>query len=174
MATPNPLRDPQFEFKALLVLVLAATVLFALIVWPFFGAVCWAVFIAIVFWPLHQRFLKGSRGKPNVAALASLTVILLIVILPLAMLAASITQEASVLVAKMKNGEIQIVPIFQTFMAALPAWVHSILDRFGVGNLGLLQQKLFAALANSGEMLTSRALDFGQGTLDFLVSFFLM
>jgi predicted PurR-regulated permease PerM len=171
---PKPSSNPALEFRSLLVLVLVATFLFALIVWPFFGAVCWAVFIAIVFWPLHQRFLKGSRGKPNVAALASLTVILLIVILPLAMLAASITQEASVLVAKLKDGEIQIGPFFQRFMAALPAWLHTILDRFGVGNLGLLQQKLFAALANSGQMLTSRALDFGQGTLDFLVSFFLM
>src|SRR6478752_9226091 len=126
---PNPSSNPGLEFRSLLVLVLVATFLFALIVWPFFGAVCWAIFIAIVFWPLHQRFLKGSRGKPNVAALASLTVILLIVILPLAMLAASITQEASVLVAKLKNGEIQLMPFFQRFMAALPAWLHSILDR---------------------------------------------
>src|SRR3954469_6902893 len=116
------------EFRSLLVLVLIATFLFALIVWPFFGAVCWAVFIAIVFWPLHQRFLKGSRGKPNVAALASLTVILLIVILPLAMLAASITQEASVLVAKMKAGELQVGPFIQRLIDALPNWLHSLLD----------------------------------------------
>jgi hypothetical protein len=51
MSTPNPLKNPELEFKSLLFLVLAATVLFALILWPFFGAVCWAVFIAIVFWP---------------------------------------------------------------------------------------------------------------------------
>ncbi|RYF37068.1 MAG: AI-2E family transporter, partial [Comamonadaceae bacterium] len=79
MSTPNPLRTPDLEFKSLLVLVLAATLLFALIIWPFFGAVCWAIFISIVFWPLHQRFLRGSHGKRNMAALASLTTILVIV-----------------------------------------------------------------------------------------------
>src|SRR5688572_29347033 len=108
MSTPNPLRTPELEFKALLVLVLLASILFALILAPFFGAVCWAVFIAIVFWPLHQRFLRGSHGRPNMAAAASLTVILIIVILPLTLIIASITQEASILVEKMRSGEIQI------------------------------------------------------------------
>src|SRR6185295_9041706 len=95
MSSPNPLKNPNLEFKSLLLLVLAATLLFLLILWPFFGAICWAIFIAIVFWPMHQRFVQGSHGRRNMAALASLTVILLIVILPLAMVAASIAQEAS-------------------------------------------------------------------------------
>src|SRR6478735_7083773 len=110
---PKPSSNPGLEFRSLLVLVLVATFLFALILWPFFGAVCWAVFIAIVFWPLHKRFLRGSRGRRNTAALASLTVILLIVILPMAMLTASITQEASMFVAKLRSGEIQLAAFFQ-------------------------------------------------------------
>ena len=103
MSSPNPLKNPDLEFKSLLLLVLAATLLFVLIIWPFFGAVCWAIFISIVFWPLHQRFVRGSNGRRNMAALASLVVILLIVILPMAMVVASITQEASVLVEKLRS-----------------------------------------------------------------------
>src|SRR5207248_6828528 len=106
MTGRNPLKKPDLEFKSLLTLVVAATVLFALILWPFFGAVCWAVFIAIVFWPMHQRFLQGSHNRRNMAALASLTVILLIVILPMLMLAGSITQQASVLVDQVRSGNI--------------------------------------------------------------------
>ena len=171
---PNPLKNPELEFKSLLVLVLAATLLFALIIWPFFGAVCWAVFIAIVFSPLHQRFLRGSRGKPNIAALASLTVILLIVILPMAMLAGSITQEASVLVQKLRSGEIQIATFFQRVIEALPEWARSALQRFGMNDLSMLQQKFLATLSNSGQIVTSRVLGIGQVTLDFLVAFFVM
>jgi predicted PurR-regulated permease PerM len=174
MAQPNPLKDPQLEFKALLVLVALATLLFALILWPFFGAVCWAVFIAIVFFPMHQRFLKGSKGRRNMAAAASLTVILLIVILPLAMVATSITQEASLLVAKMRSGEIQIATFFQRAVEALPVWMRGMLDRFGVGDFGLLQQKLLAAFGQSGQAITSQAFNIGQNTLDFAVSFFVM
>src|SRR5262245_23789900 len=113
MSSPNPLKNPQLEFKSLLLLVGAATLLFLLILWPFFGAICWAIFIAIVFWPLNQRLLQGSRGRRNVAALASLVVILLIVILPLALVAASITQEAAALVEKMRSGEIQLPDYFR-------------------------------------------------------------
>jgi predicted PurR-regulated permease PerM len=174
MSAPNPLKNPQLEFKSLLLLVLAATILFLLIIWPFFGAVCWAIFIAIVFWPLHQRFVHGSHGRKNVAALASLTVILLIVILPLAMVIASITTEASVLVEKMRSGEIQIGQFFQRMLDALPQWARSMLQRFGVGDLALLQKKLLATLTSSGQVLTSRVVGIGQVTLDFIVAFFVM
>jgi predicted PurR-regulated permease PerM len=174
MSSPNPLRNPELEFKSLLVLVLVATLLFALILWPFFGAVCWAVFIAIVFWPLHKRFLRGSKGRPNTAALASLTVILLIVILPMAMLIASITEEASVFVSKLRSGEIQIAAFFQKFIEVLPDWALGILQRFGMSDLGLLQQKILAMLGNSSQVVTSRVLGIGQVTLDFIVAFFVM
>ena len=174
MSSPNPLNNPQLEFKSLLVLVLAATLLFALIIWPFFGAICWAVFIAIVFWPLHKRFLRGSRGRRNTAALASLTVILLIVILPMAMLIASITEEASMMVAKLRSGEIQLATFFQKFIEVLPEWARGILQRFGMTDLGLLQQKILATLGNSSQVVTSRVLGIGQVTLDFIVAFFVM
>jgi predicted PurR-regulated permease PerM len=174
MAQPNPLRDPELEFKALLVLVALATLLFALILWPFFGAVCWAVFIAIVFWPMHLRLLRDSRGRKGLAALVSVAAILLIVILPLAMVSASITQEASVMVAKLRSGEIQIGVYFQRFIDALPEWGRSVLQRFGMADLGLLQQKILGILGNSGQALTSRAFSIGQITLDFVVGFFVM
>lgn len=174
MSSPNPLKNPELEFKSLLFLVLVATALFALILWPFFGAVCWAVFIAIVFWPMHQRFLAGSHHRRNMAAAASLTVVLLIVILPLTMLAASITQEASVAVERMRSGELQVATYFQRAIAALPEWLRNILNRFGMGDLGLLQQKLMAVLASSGQQLTTRVVGIGQVTLDFIVAFFVM
>jgi predicted PurR-regulated permease PerM len=174
MSSPNPLRNPELEFKSLLVLVLAASLLFALILAPFFGAVCWAVFIAIVFWPLHQRFLEGSHGRHGIAALASLTVILLIVILPMALITASITQEATVLVERVRSGEIQVGAWLQRIFDALPAWARGMLDRLGLTNLGLLQQKVMATLGSSGQVLTTQVVGIGAVTLDFVVAFFVM
>lgn len=174
MPKPNPLNTPELEFKSLLVLVLAATLLFALIIWPFFGAVCWAVFIAIVFYPLHNRFLRGSHGRRNMAAAASLTVILLIVILPMAMIAASITQEASELAERMRSGEIQLGVFFQRIFDALPGWARGMLDRLGVSDLALLQDKILATLGSSSQALTTRVLGLGVVTLDFVVAFFVM
>lgn len=174
MSSPNPLKAPELEFKSLLVLVLAASLLFALILWPFFGAVCWAIFIAIVFWPMHRRLLHGARGRRNMAAAASLTVILIIVILPIALLTASITEEASALVEKMRSGQIQIGAFFQKVLDALPTWLRGMLQRFGLADLNLLQQKMLTSLSASGQIVTQRVLGIGQVTLDFIVAFFVM
>lgn len=174
MSSPNPLKDPQLEFRSLLVLVLIASVLFLIILRPYFGAVCWAVFIAIVFWPLHLRFLQGAKNRRNVAALASLTVILLIVILPMAMLAASVTQEASVLVERMRSGQIQLSVYFDRFLEALPAWGRNMLHRFGMGDLGLVQQKIIGTVSSSGQVVATRVFGIGQVTVDLVISFFLM
>ncbi|WP_296359286.1 AI-2E family transporter [Ramlibacter sp.] len=174
MTTPNPLKDPELEFKSLLVLVLGATLLFALIIWPFFGAVCWAVFIAIVFWPLNQRFLRGARGRRSTAALASLIVILVIVILPTALIAGSIADEATLVVGKLRSGEIQIGSYFQKAVEVLPGWARSALDRVGIGDFGTLQRKIIDSAGASGQLLTARAFSIGQNTLDFTVSFFVM
>jgi predicted PurR-regulated permease PerM len=174
MSSPNPLKTPELEFKSLLFLVLVASALFVLILWPFFGAVCWSVFIAIVFWPMHQRLLHGSHNRPNMAAAASVTVIVLIVILPMTMLIASITDEASMFVAKLRSGEINIGVYFERILAALPEWARGMLQRFGMGDLQLLQQKVMTTLGSSGQALTSRVVGIGQVTLDFVVAFFVM
>ncbi|MBI5279757.1 MAG: AI-2E family transporter [Burkholderiales bacterium] len=162
------------EFKSLLAVVAVATLLFALIVWPFFGAVCWAVFIAIVFWPMHLRLLRGSKGRPNMAAAASLTVILLIVILPTAVIVNSILREASIFVGRMRSGEIQIGAYLQRALQALPDWVQATLERFGLADLGAMQDRLLESLGDSGQALTSRAFSIGQNTADFAIGFFVM
>lgn len=174
MPDPDPLHPPALESRALLVVVALASLLFALILWPFFGAVCWAVFIAIVFWPLHQRFLNASRDRPNLAAVASVSSIVLIVILPLAFVAASVVREATAMAARLRAGEIQIGAIFQRFLGALPDWARRLLEHFDLADLALLQEKLLATLGESSSLLTSRALGLGQVTLDLAVGFFVM
>jgi predicted PurR-regulated permease PerM len=173
-SSPNPLKNPELEFKALLLLVLAATVLFALILAPFFGAVCWSVFLALVFWPLQQRILRNTRGRRSLSAFATLLIIILIVILPLAWVTATVTQEASTFIGHLRSGELQPAEYFQRMVEALPAWAQSLLQRFGISELAVLQRKLLATLGESGQALTARAFSIGQLTLDFVVSFFLM
>lgn len=171
--TPDP-TPPTLEFKALLWLLVIVSALFALVLYPYFGAVCWAVFLAIVFWPLHLKLVAGLRNRNGWAAFASLALIVVIVILPLGLVAASVTQEASALVERVRAGDIQIGAYLQKVIDALPAWVHGLLERFGLANLGLMQKKLVASVGQSGQALTAQAFIIGQNTLDFVVSFFVM
>src|SRR5690606_14811882 len=105
---------------------------------------------------------------------ASLLVVLLIVILPMSLLAATIVEEASLVIQKMRSGEFSLAAYFQRALEALPAWAQAILERLGFGELDAVQQKLLASAGQSGQAITPRVFSIGQNTLDFTVSFFVM
>ena len=171
---PDPLNSPVLQSKALLWLVAIATLLFAVVLWPLSGAVSWAIFIAIVFSSLQKRSVAVCRGRRGWAAFGTLVVISVSVLLPMALLAASITHEATAFYGRFKSGEIQISEYFQRGIDVLPEWVRAMLDRLGLADLGAVQRRLVDALGRSSQALTARAFTIGQNTLDFLVSFFVM
>ena len=83
------------EDRTFLWLIVAISVAFAWILWPFYGAVLWATILAIVFTPVYQRLAKSMRQRRNLAALATVTIIVAIVILPATLITAALVQEAS-------------------------------------------------------------------------------
>ena len=174
MTEPEPLNSPALQSKALIWLLMIVTVLFTVILWPYSGAVSWAVFLAIVFSSLQDRSVEVCRGRRGWAAFGTLLVIVLSVLLPTALLTAAITQEAVTFYERVRAGDIQVGQYFQSGVEALPLWLRGLLDRFGLGDLTLLQDKLVELLGRSGQTITSRVFSLGQNTLEFLVSFFVM
>jgi predicted PurR-regulated permease PerM len=174
MTEPEPLNSPALQSKALIWLLMIVTVLFIVILWPYSGAVSWAVFLAIVFSSLQDRSVDVCRGHRGWAAFGTLMVIVVSVLLPTALLTAAITQEAVAFYERVRSGEIQIGQYFQRGVEALPTWARGLLDRFGVGDLTLVQDKVVELLGRSGQTITSRVFSIGQNTLEFLVSFFVM
>ena len=79
----------SLEDNTLLLLVIAASLAFAWILWPFFGAVLWAAVLAIVFAPLRLRLLHLMPKRQNLAALATVLIVVALVILPLTLTAVS-------------------------------------------------------------------------------------
>ena len=174
MNLPDPLNSPTLQSKALLWLVMIATVLFAVVLWPLSGAVSWAVFMAIVFSSLQERSSAMFRGRRGWAAFGTLVVIVVSVLLPMALLAASVTHEASAFYQRFKTGEIQLGQYFQRAVDVLPGWVRASLDHFGLGDLATVQRTLVDAVGRSSRTLTAQAFSIGQNTLQFVVNFFVM
>jgi predicted PurR-regulated permease PerM len=174
MRHTDPLDSPLLQSKALLWLLLIVTVLFAVVLLPLSGAVSWAVFMAIVFAPLQERSARVCRGRWGWAALGTLVAIVVIVLLPMALLTASITQEASAFYQRFKTGDIQLSEYFQRGIDALPAWVRGGLDRLGLADLAEVQRRLVDALGRSSQALTSRVMIIGQNTMEFVVNLFVM
>jgi predicted PurR-regulated permease PerM len=174
MAEQDPLNSPLLQSKALLWLLLAVTVLFAVVLLPLSGAISWAVFMAIVFSPLQERSVHTCRGREGWAAFGTLLVIVVSVLLPTALLTASVTHEASAFYERFKTGDIQLSQYFQQGFDALPAWVRTALERFGLADLADVQRRLVDALGKSSQAITSRAFSIGQNTLEFVVNLFVM
>ncbi len=175
MQAPDPLRPPPPEHRSLAWLVVGLSAAFALILWPFLGALLWAVFIAIVFDPVHRQVLRQVGGtRRNLGALLTLTVVVLVVILPLILVGTSVVHEAAAVVQQVRSGEIDFGRYLQGVIDALPGWIRSILDRFGIVNLAALQRQLTTLLAGSGQFITTHLVGLGQNTLDFVVALFVM
>ena len=114
--------SPALEDKAFLVLLVAVTLAFAWIVWPFFGAVLWGVILAFVFAPLYRRQLRSRRQRRTLAAFATLVMILVLVILPLTLITALLVQEGAGVYERIQSGEFDIGRYFQQAFNALPGW----------------------------------------------------
>ncbi|MDF2114828.1 AI-2E family transporter [Roseiarcaceae bacterium H3SJ34-1] len=158
------------EHRAFLVLIAAVTLAFAWILWPFFGAVFWAAVIAITFDPLNRRFLRHWGGHRNLAALATVLVILFIVVLPVLLIAAALVREATDLFGRIQSGEIDPIHFFQPVFEALPSWATDWLGRFGLTDLGAIRDRLSVALPGGFKVVAAQALTVSQSTLDFVVS----
>ena len=168
------MNSPELQRAAFLFLLAVVTAAFCWILMPFFGAVLWGVALAILFTPLYRGLLKRMPGKRNMAALATLAVALVIVIIPLSMITVSLVEEVSLVAQRIRSGEINFANYFQQIVAAIPHWALNLLDRFGLGNVEGLIARISANAAQGSQAIATHALSIGQNTFDFLVSFGVM
>jgi predicted PurR-regulated permease PerM len=162
------------EDKAFLYLIVAVSLAFGWILWPFYGVVLWAVVIAIMFAPVYRRLLRSMQGRRTAASLATVLIVVLIVILPLTLFGISLAQEAAGVIEKTKSGELNFTRYFQQVFNALPAWAATLLERFGLTNLGAVLERFSAGLVAGSQFLTTQAIAIGQNTFEFIVDLFLM
>ena len=169
MAKSSRLEDSSFLF--LLVLVSLA---FFWVLWPYYGAVFWGSVLAILFNALFLRLLRKMPQKRTLAALLTLSIILVLVILPVGLISALLTQEAASVYQRVQSGKLSFGRYFQQIYDALPSWVNGILDRSGLDNLGLIQERVTSSLTQGSQFIAAQALSIGQNAFDFFVSFFIM
>ena len=167
-------RSSSLEDKFFLYLLVVVSLGFLWVLWPFYGAVFWGAVFAIVFNSLFVRLLRKMPVKRTVAALLTLSIILVLVILPVGLISGLLAQEAANVYQLIQSGELSLTRYFQQIQEALPAWVTGMLDRSGLGNLGLIQERLSASLTQGSQIIAAQALSIGQNAFDFFVSFFIM
>ena len=164
----------RLENQSFLLLLVAVTLAFAWILAPFYGAILWAIVVAVIFAPLNRRLQDRMGGRPNLAAATTVLIVIAMVILPLALIAASLLQEASSLYAKLQSGEYNFAGYVQRVFDALPAWATGLLDRFNLTDLAKVRDSLAAGLVKGGQAVAPQALSIGLNTFDFIIGLGIM
>jgi predicted PurR-regulated permease PerM len=164
----------RIEHQGFLLLLVAVTLAFAWVLLPFYGAVLWAIVVAVIFTPVYRRLLASMNGRQSLAAAVTVLLIIAIVILPLAMVATSLAQEASSLFAKIQSGEYNFGSYLQRILDALPAWATGLIQRFNLTDFSGLRDQLKDGLMKGGQVLAPQALSLGMNTFDFVIRFGIM
>ncbi len=172
----NPATDQSsgyVEKRALLLLLLAVTLALGYILYPFYAAILWSAIIALLFAPVYRRLLPHLHRSSNLAALLTLLLVLLIVILPVVLLAAALAREAAMVYQRLQSGELNPALYFHGVYDALPLWITTLLERFGLANFDALLKRTTALLAQGTQYIATQAFSMGQYSFEFVVSLFI-
>ena len=157
----------ELSFFAAIILVTAA---FVWLVLPFYGAILWAVILAILFDPVQRTLEKWLGGRRNVAAALSVLACICTVVIPGSVVLAALAQEAAGLYSRISSQEFDIGALLARIRNALPSFVLDALSALHLGDVTEIQARLTSFLLQASQAVATRAVTIGQSTAQLLVS----
>jgi predicted PurR-regulated permease PerM len=168
------MNEETLKDRSLTILLALVSIAFVWILLPFYGAVFWAVILGILFAPMQRQLQLKFGWQRNLTSLLTLSICLVIAILPVIVLSFFLVQEGTTLYKNIESGELDIAGYVSQFKHSLPPYFQHLLDRFGMGELNGLREKIIKSAMTGNEFVATQAFSFGQGTFEFIVSFFIM
>jgi predicted PurR-regulated permease PerM len=135
---------------------------------PFYGAIMWALILAMLFAPAYRRLLPRLKQRRNLTAGLVMLLVLVVGVLPFALVTASLVREASVVYQHIDSGDWNPAVYLGGLFDALPNWVTALLERAGVADFDILQQQVTAALAQGSRFIAAQAFSIGLDTFTFV------
>ncbi len=167
----QPHRTEDLQQASFLTILVIVSLLMAVIVYPFAQPLLWAALAAIMFQPLYRRVLRRMRGRRNPAAGISLLIIFALVLVPAALIATMVIEQAIVLVTTLQQQPIDLAALFDVVYSSLPKMAREAVDRSGWADIAMVQARLQELLAESAGMIASQAVSIGSGALGVFLSF---
>jgi len=150
--------------------VIAVTAAFVWLLLPYYGAILWAVILAILFNPLHRRLEIWLAGHRNLAAAVSVLACICIVVIPGAAILASLAQEAASLYNRISTRQFDLATLLGQIQSALPPFVERTLSTLNLGDFVEIRARLTSFLMQVSQEVATRAFSIGQNTAQFFVS----
>ena len=153
-------------------LLFAVTLAFIWLIRGFLQPIFWAVALGIVVFPLHEWIERKLAPRESLAAITSVLLVVVIVILPLVGIAAAVTGEAAALYQRISTRGVEIAGLVVEAQERVPQ-VAAALERLGLDPARIESQVSSAAITAS-QFIASRVFAIGQDTIRIAIFFVLM
>lgn len=151
-------------------LLTSSTIIFLYMLGGYLVTVLWAVVIAIVFYPVYEYLKKQLKGKASVAALSTVLLVVVVVLVPLLTVGGMLVSESvGVYDALTKEN----VDLASSGILARVATVTAYVESYGISQLNI-EDKLREWGASFSQTVASTLVIFSQGTISFLIQTVLM
>lgn len=157
------------EDRFFIAFIVIVTLAMAWVSLPFYGAILWALVVAILFFPLFHRLTLRMPNHRNSAALLTLLAVILIVIVPSIAIGTLLIEEAISTYQRIQAQQIDVGKVVRDIQAGLPGPVEEMLDRMGLGNAAALESRLSAVVGSVVRFAATQLLSIGQGAFGFIV-----
>lgn len=157
------------ERVSFVILIGLITVAFGWLLWPFYGAVLWAVILAILFDPLQRWLEPRLGGRKGWAAAISVLACICIVLIPGGIVLTLLAQEAAGFYDTLRQGQTDPAAIAQNVHQALPSFVTDLLERFNLGTFDEIRRRVMDFLGQTAQTIAARLVSIGQETAQLVV-----
>ncbi|MFZ7095857.1 AI-2E family transporter [Luteimonas dalianensis] len=168
------MKDSSLHNGAFLVALAGVSLAFLFLLRPFYAAIFWAAALAVLFWPIQQSLLARLSGRRTLAALSTLLICVLIVIIPIWLITMSVIQEVAQIYARFTHDGGSLAQQLRGIGARTPSWALEWLQRLGIDNMAALQERAAQAATQALQFVATQALSIGQNTLQMLVTIAVM
>jgi predicted PurR-regulated permease PerM len=150
-------------------LLVATTVLFLWMLGDYLFPVFWAIVVAIVFYPLFSYLNRKLKGRSTVAALLSVLLVILIIMVPLSIIGGMVVNESLSLYKEVTSDQAPAGLNLLERTSVLSVY----LEPFGVSP-SAVESRLTTWTTSALSSLTQSLLVFSQSTFSFLISIIVM
>jgi predicted PurR-regulated permease PerM len=140
------------------------------IILPFYGAIMWALIIAMLCVPGYRWLLPRLKGRRNLTAGLVMLLVLLVGVIPFALMTASLAREASTIYYRIDSGNWNPGLFLRGLFDALPPWITALLERAGMEDFEHLQRQATTSLAEGSQFIATQAFSIGLDTFSFVAS----
>lgn len=160
------------EKRVFIWVLIAVSLAFGWVLWPFATPILWACILAVLFHPVHSRLRRYLPKSRNLAAATTLLIAVVVVIVPVLLVLTSVFNEAKALYDRYESGELQLESQLGAIQDAFPIIQHQA-ESFGL-NLDELKEQASGFVGAAANFVAKHSISLGQNTLVFLLHTALM